>query len=84
MCCFLVLESSALIRSSSESESPCELPRREESVRSNMAVVCFGECVCRVFPVNVIDSFGDDDEDAIRFYYSFLLNKKMKNLVQDM
>jgi len=38
-------------------------------------VVCLGECVWRVVPVNVID---DDDDDGIRFYfiyYSSLIKK---------
>jgi len=37
-------------------------------------VVCLGECVWRVVPVNVID----DDDDGIRFYfiyYSSLIKK---------
>ncbi|GAU10969.1 hypothetical protein TSUD_112630 [Trifolium subterraneum] len=34
-CCFLVLDSSKLMASASD----CELPRREESVRSNMDMV---------------------------------------------
>jgi len=40
-------------------------------------VVCLGECVWRVVPVNVIDD-DDDDDDGIRFYfiyYSSLIKK---------